>query len=65
MDRLNLKDKKNAIIVGDMHIDVLTGKQAGITTCAVTYGIGKKEDIEEAKPDYIIDDISKLKEIIR
>ena len=52
-------------MVGDMDIDVLAGKRAGILTCAVTYGIGRKEDIEKAEPDYIIDDILELKGIIR
>jgi len=57
-------DKSKAIIVGDMDLDVLAGKNAGILTCAVTYGLGKKEDLVKTKPDYIIDDIVKLKSII-
>ena len=47
-----------------MAIDVVAGKKAGIATCAVTYGIGKKYEIVNAKPDFIIDDIIKLKRII-
>ena len=47
-----------------MDIDVLAGKNAGILTCAVAYGIGKKEDIIKAKPDYLINNILELKEII-
>jgi 2-phosphoglycolate phosphatase len=57
--------KERSIIVGDMDIDVLAGREAGIPTCAVTYGIGKKEDIVKAKPDYIINDLLDLKRIIR
>ena len=57
-------DKGKTIIVGDMEIDILAGKRAGIITCAVAYGIGKIEDILKAKPDYVIDNLSKLKEII-
>ena len=56
--------KDRAIIVGDMDIDILAGKAAGIATCAVTYGIGKKEDIVKTNPDYLIDNISNLKEIV-
>ncbi len=56
--------KEKAIIVGDMDLDVLAGKEAGILTCAVTYGLGKKEDIVKADPDYIIDDIIELKKVI-
>ncbi len=41
--------KESTLIVGDMAIDILAGKKAGIATCAVTYGIGKKEDIIKLK----------------
>lgn len=57
-------NKEKAIIVGDMYIDILAGKKAGIITCGVTYGIGKKEDIIKVKPDFIIDQIIELKDII-
>jgi 2-phosphoglycolate phosphatase len=53
-----------AIMIGDSDIDIKTGKLAGIATCGLAYGIGRKEDIEKAKPDYILNDIRKLKEII-
>ncbi len=63
MNKLNT-NKEEVIIVGDMDIDIIAGKRAGIITCGVTYGIGKKEDIIKAKPDFIIDDIIDLKSII-
>jgi len=63
MQRLNAS-KEEAIIVGDMDIDIVAGKKAGIVTCGVTYGIGKKEDIIKAKPDFIIDGIINLKNTI-
>jgi HAD superfamily hydrolase (TIGR01549 family) len=53
-----LRDK--AIIIGDSDIDVKTG----ILTCGLTYGIGRKKDLEKEKPDYMLDDIRKLKDII-
>jgi phosphoglycolate phosphatase len=57
-------DKQRAMIIGDMDIDILAGKRAGIITCGVTYGIGRKEDILKAKPDFIIDNLLDLKKII-
>jgi len=57
-------NKEKAIIVGDMYVDVLAGKRAGIITCGVTYGIGRKEEIIKVKPDFIIDNIIELKNII-
>jgi len=58
-------DKKEALIVGDMDIDVMTGINSGIRTCWVTYGLGKKEDVLPLKPDYVINNISELGRIIR
>ena len=63
MQRFHI-NKEKSIMVGDMDIDVLAGKNAGILTCAVTYGVSKKEDIIRAEPDFIIDDIAKLMDII-
>lgn len=60
---LKLK-KAECIIVGDMAIDIMTGKNSGIATCWVSYGLDKREDIEPLKPDYMIDDIAELKTII-
>jgi len=56
--------KEEAIVVGDMDIDVQAGKASGVLTCAVTYGLGTRTELKKAKPDYIIDDISQLKDII-
>jgi phosphoglycolate phosphatase len=69
IDRLfeisTVKDRGKALIVGDMDIDVFAGKAAGILTCAVTYGLGKRHDIKRAMPDYIIDEMPQLKRLIK
>lgn len=57
-------DKSKSIIVGDMAIDIMTGKNSGIRTCWVTYGLGKAEEVRPLKPDYVIDDMAELKKII-
>jgi len=63
LEILNI-DRKSAIIVGDTDKDILAGKAAGIKTVGVTYGwIGK--EIKKAKPDFVIDRIEELLEIIR
>lgn len=58
-------DKRKVMIVGDMAIDIKTGKNSHIKTCWVTYGLGKRKDVVKLKPDYIIDDIMELKGIIK
>jgi phosphoglycolate phosphatase len=58
-------DRADALIVGDMAIDVMTGKNSGIRTCWVTYGLGRPEDVLGLKPDYMVDRILELGEILK
>ena len=52
---------KQVLMVGDGVIDIETGKLAGVITCGVTYGLGDLDALRDAKPDYLIDNLSKLK----
>ncbi|MBU1863446.1 MAG: HAD-IA family hydrolase [Candidatus Omnitrophica bacterium] len=56
--------KQNAIIIGDMDIDINAGKNAGILTCAIKSAISNWDEVIKTKPDFIIDDIIDLKNII-
>ena len=59
---LHVKPEK-ALIVGDTESDILTGKNAGVTTIAVTYGFhGKK--VTETNPDFVVDDIFDILPIV-
>jgi phosphoglycolate phosphatase len=51
---------ENTLIVGDSKFDILCGKNAGIYTCGVTYGIGTVQSLIEAEADFLISDIEKL-----
>ena len=48
------------LVVGDMNVDILMGKNAGAKTCGVTYGNGTGKELEEAGADFLIDSIDKL-----
>lgn len=50
----------DALMVGDMPVDIAMGQNAAVKTCAVTYGNSPKEDLEKSHPDYIIDDFGQL-----
>lgn len=56
--------KDEALVVGDMAVDILMGVNAGIRTCGVTWGNGTRAELEEAGADYIIGDIGKLIKIV-
>lgn len=58
-------DRNRALIIGDMDIDIQAGKNSGIKTCWITHGLGRVEDVKNLKPDYIIEDLIELKEIVR
>ncbi|MCZ6602761.1 MAG: HAD-IA family hydrolase [Planctomycetota bacterium] len=52
------------ILVGDSPVDVTAGRQAGVRTCAVTYGLVEKEALREAGPNHLIDSITELPALI-
>jgi phosphoglycolate phosphatase len=49
-----------ALIVGDGAADMEAGKAAGVFTCGVTYGLGDTEELVQAKPDFLIDNLGQL-----
>src|SRR5215469_1617077 len=53
-----------AMIVGDSSIDVLTGRNAGIATCGVTYGFAA-HTLGEIPPDVVVASPIELAEIFR
>jgi phosphoglycolate phosphatase len=52
-----------ALMVGDNPVDIETGRNAKVTTCAVTYGLSDKKSLEDEQPDLMIDDIAELKHL--
>lgn len=50
---------RQTLIVGDSDTDVLTGRNAGIWTCGVTYGFGA-HTLETVPPDLLLNDLREL-----
>ena len=57
-------DPGRLIFVGDMVTDIQAGKAAGVITCAVTYGLGQRVDLEAAQPDFLINQLMELCDLI-
>ncbi|MGD0790946.1 MAG: HAD-IA family hydrolase [Terriglobales bacterium] len=53
-----------ALIIGDSSIDVLTGHNAGLWTCGVTYGFAP-HSLEDVPPDVLIETPRELGELLR
>lgn len=56
--------KDETMMVGDMGVDIQMGKNIDMKTCGVTYGNGKKPDLEKEGADYIISEFNDLKNIL-
>jgi pyrophosphatase PpaX len=54
---------QEAVMIGDTEHDIKAGKAAGTQTIGVTYGFGH-EKIRESNPDYVVDDIKDILDII-
>ena len=54
-----------ALVVGDMPVDILMGKRAGSLTCGVTYGNSTRDALLAAGADYVIDDFGSLLPLLR
>jgi len=50
---------RETVMVGDSDTDVLTGRNAGVWTCGVTYGLGSYT-LERAAPDVLVGDLREL-----
>ena len=50
---------RQTLMVGDSDTDILTGRNAGVWTCGVTYGFGA-HTLEKVSPDRMIDDMREL-----
>ncbi len=59
LNKLN-KKAKNSWMVGDTIYDIQAGKAAGMHTCAVTYGIGRREELRKEGPDLLLNTLSDL-----
>jgi phosphoglycolate phosphatase len=53
-----------AMIVGDSDVDILTGANAGVWSCGVTYGFGTLQ-LDANPPDLLIDRLTELATALR
>lgn len=60
---LNIPISKT-LMVGDTELDIQCGKNAGALTCGLTYGYRTRELIEIENPDFILDLINDLEQIL-
>lgn len=57
-------ERCEVVMVGDSEVDIDTGKNAGVLTCAVLWGLGREEDLIKKKPDFLAKTPEELTKII-
>lgn len=57
-------DENNSWVVGDTEADIEAGKILEINTIGVLSGIRNKKKMKELEPDYLIEDITELPELM-
>ena len=65
MKEYNISNARQVIKVGDTKLDIQEGKNAGCWTVAVLTGTQEKEKLSEENPDFIIDSVADMPEVIQ
>ena len=60
LDRLNVQDLSQAVLVGDRLHDVEGAKQCGIDCIGVAFGFGGREELEHAGATHVVDRVEEL-----
>ena len=56
--------KEEAIVVGDSEMDIKPCKELGVRVVAITTGIRAADELKPYSPDFIIEDLSDLPEVV-
>lgn len=59
---LKVKPEK-AVMIGDGVHDITAAKGAGILSCAVGYGLGKRDELKKASPDFFCEGVDQFKKM--
>jgi phosphoglycolate phosphatase len=57
---LEQKPNKNMIMIGDRKHDIIAANLYGISSAAVLYGYGTKEELQKENPTHIVNTVSDL-----
>ena len=58
------ESKKEAVMIGDRMFDVIGAKSHELTSIAVSYGYGSREELDNSNPDYIVDSVEELENLL-
>lgn len=61
ISKMGIKDKNDAVLIGDTRYDLIGAKKVGIDAISVSYGYGKKEELEEYESIAVLDSVNDLR----
>ena len=64
LQKQRIKPSPEIAMVGDTEFDIEGGKENRLSTVAVGYGFGNEEDLQNAGPDYYVEDVEELYEVL-
>ena len=64
LETCNISSMDDVIMIGDRKYDVLGAQKIGVDSIGVLYGYGSLEELKEANPNYIIENVEELKNIV-
>lgn len=65
MEKLNVSDKSQVLMVGDRHYDISGAKGAGVASCGCLWGYGNKEEFIECEADFVVSDPMEIIKLIK
>lgn len=65
LDKLEIEDKKQAIMIGDREHDIIGANQVGIDSIGVRYGYGVEDELEKAGATCVVEKVEGLLGILR
>lgn len=64
LDHIGSPDISMAVMVGDRKHDIIGAQKCGISSVAVRFGYAETGELESAGPDYIVDTVEELRELL-
>ena len=64
-EKLKFFDFNRIYMIGDTEVDILTARNAGVKSIAVTWGFRTEEELKKYKPDYIAREPEDIKRILQ
>lgn len=64
LQKENITDKKSVVMIGDRENDLSAAKNIGVCKVGVLYGFGTKEELTPYHPDFLVNTVPELQQVL-